>query len=133
MFRSGCCLNLGAAGSSSVKSLFHLELAMQPACENRGRSPVGVVGRVYEQLIVGGEGDILVQRIGVVGLENLLGSVVELTIADQQANAAGGEEVAMRRGKPIDGAADTDGVVWSPPIAAFNGDATRQAAVDIGE
>src|ERR1700687_4918564 len=111
MCRSGCCLNLSAAESSSVKSLFHLELAMQPAREDRDRSPIGVIGGVYEQLIVGGEGEILVQRIGVVGLENLLGSVVKLTIADQQAKAAGGEEGAMSRGNPIDGRARTDGVL----------------------
>src|SRR5215831_8424807 len=39
----------------------------------------------------------------------------------------------MRGGKPVDHATDADGVVLAAPIAALDGDAARDAAVDVGE
>src|SRR6516225_9244792 len=101
--------------------VFSLELAVQPAREDRDRPAIGVVGGVADKLIVGGEGDALHDRIGVVGFKNLLGTIIELAVADQQAEAAGGEEVAMRLRQSVDRAADADGVVRSSPIAALDG------------
>ena len=67
-------------------------------------------------MIVGGEGEILVDREGIVGLKDSLGTVVELAVADQQTKAAGCEEVAVCCGKAIDGAADADSATKTQPF-----------------
>lgn len=38
----------------------------------------------------------------------------------------------MRAGETVDGSADADCVAWASPIAAFDRQATRHAAIDIG-
>ena len=61
----------------------------------RDRSAVGVVGGVGDELIVGGQRELLVERVGIVGFEDSLAPVVELAVADQNAEPAGRDEVAM--------------------------------------
>ena len=78
------------------------------------RAAIGVVGRVRNQLIVGGEREVLVDRVSVVGLENSLVAVVETAVADQQAEAAGRQEIAVRAGKPVDRAAQAERVAGRP-------------------
>jgi hypothetical protein len=72
-----------------------LELAVEAAGEDMNRAAVGVVGGVGDQLIVGGQGEVLVEGISVIRLEDALVAVVEPAVADQQAKAAGGKEVAL--------------------------------------
>ena len=59
-------------------------------------------------MIVRGDREVLVDRVGVIGLEDPLGAVVEPAVADQQAEAAGGEEVAVGVGQAVDRAAEAD-------------------------
>ena len=110
-----------------------LKLAVEAAGEDVDRAAVGVVGGVGDQLIVGGKGEVLVDRVGVVGLEDPFVAVVETAVADQQAEAAGRQEIAVRAGKPVDGAADADCVARTSPIAALDRQACRDAAVDVGK
>src|SRR5215475_11002842 len=106
---------------------------MQTAREDRNRSAVGVISGVCNKLVVECQCSPVIELIGVIGLEDLLGAVVEPAIADQKAGAAGGEEIAVRSGKPVDGAANADRVVRPAPIAALDREAAGQAAVDVGE
>ena len=69
---------------------------MQAAGEDRDRSPISVIGGVCDELIVGSEGEILVDRVSVIGLKDSFGAIVELAIADQQPQTAGCKEVAVR-------------------------------------
>src|SRR5579871_369544 len=116
-----------------MRGVFSLEFAVQPAREDRDRPAIGVVGGVVDELIIGGEGHALADRIGVIGFENLLRTIVQLAITDQQAEAAGGEEVAMRLRQSVDRTADANGVVASSPIAALDGKPAGQAAIDVSE
>src|SRR3954469_23582709 len=56
------------------------KLAVQPSRENRHRAAVGVVGRVGDELIVRGQRDLLVERVGIIGLKHALAPVVQRTI-----------------------------------------------------
>ena len=62
-----------------------LELAVQTAGEDRDRSAVGVMGRISNELIIGRDGEVLGDLIGVVSLKDLLRAIVDLAIADQKA------------------------------------------------
>ena len=109
------------------------KLAVQPCRKDRHRPAVGIVGRIDHELIIRRQREILVDGVGVIGLENPLVVVVEPAVADQETEAAGGEEIAMRAGEPVDGAAESDRIVRTAPIASLHRQARRQAAVDVGE
>jgi len=66
------------------------------------RAAVGVVGGVGDQLVIRGQRQRLVERERVVDFENPLAPVVERAVADQDAEAAGGDEVAMVARERID-------------------------------
>ena len=59
------------------------------------RPAVGVVGGVGNQLVIARQRELLVERVGIIGLENTFAPVVERAIADQGAEPASCEEVAM--------------------------------------
>src|SRR6478735_12745152 len=111
---------------------FGLELCVQAAREDRDRPAVGVIGRVCDQLIVRGQRDVLVHRIGIVGLKDALLAVVESAVADENTEAAGGQEVAIILRDGIDRAADADDVVRPAPFRALDRQSAGQAAVDVG-
>lgn len=71
------------------------ELRVQAARKDLDRAAVGVVGGIGDQLVVGGHRDLLGQRPGIVGFEDPLTPVVERAVADQDAEPAGGDEVAV--------------------------------------
>ena len=98
---------------------------MQPAREYGNRTPVGVVGGICDELIVGSEGETLVDREGVVSLKDAFGGIIELAVTDQQADAARCQEIAVGAGQAIDRAADADRIGWATPIAALNGQAAQ--------
>ena len=56
---------------------------------------VGVVGGVRNKLIVVGHRESVVQRKGIIRFQYALAAVIELAVADENAKAASGEEVAM--------------------------------------
>ena len=68
---------------------------MQACGEERDRSPVGVVGGVHHELIIKGQNQILHHAHGVEGLDNFLLAIIELTVANQNSEAAGGKVVAV--------------------------------------
>jgi hypothetical protein len=59
------------------------------------RAVVGVVGGVGDQLVVRDQRQRLGERERIIGFENPLAPVVERAVADQHAEPAGGDEVAM--------------------------------------
>ena len=59
------------------------------------RAAIGIVGGIGDELVVRRQRDRLVERIRVVGFEDALLAVIELPVADQRAEPAGGEEVAV--------------------------------------
>ena len=59
------------------------------------RTAVGVVGGVGDQLVIGGQRQRLVEREGVVGLQDALAAVVERAVADEDAWFSRGEKIAM--------------------------------------
>src|SRR5947207_699558 len=100
-----------------------LELAVQPAGEDRYRTAVGIVGRIDDELIVGGEGEIVVDRVGVVGFQNAFGAVVEPAVADQKTGTARGEEIAMGAGETVERSAKSKRIDRAPPVTSLDRDA----------
>src|SRR5207247_596296 len=72
------------------------EFRVQPGGENRNRAAVGVVRGVDEELIIEGERRRFVDLVGIIGLQNFFFAVIELAVANEQAEAAGREERAVR-------------------------------------
>jgi hypothetical protein len=72
------------------------------------RAAVGVVGGVGDQLVIRGQGEILVDRIGIIRLENAFVAIVELAVADQKAETTRRQEIAVRGRQSVDCAADTE-------------------------
>ena len=69
-----------------------LKLQVQPQAEDRDGTAVAVVGRVLNELIVGGEMREARQADIVICFEDLLGpGIRQLTVADDHAEAARGE------------------------------------------
>src|ERR1700753_1356840 len=68
----------GATPVPLFRTRAEVEFARQAAGEHGDGSTVGVIGRICDELIVGGDRKILIDRISVVCLENLLGTIVEL-------------------------------------------------------
>src|SRR5439155_13725806 len=57
-----------------------LELAVEAAGEDVDRATVGIIGGVGDQLVVRRERELLVERVGVIGLQNALLAIVELAV-----------------------------------------------------
>src|SRR5258708_37157026 len=102
---------------------------MQRARENRDRATIGVIGGVGDQLIVRGEREVLVDRKGVIRLEETFVAIIERAVADQQAEAACRQEIAMRGRKSVDGAADPNRIARASPIASFDRHAAGKTAI----
>src|SRR5436190_23078731 len=85
-----------------------LKLAVQAAGKNVHRSAIGVIGGIGDELIIRSDGKVLVDRKRVIGLQNSFWLIIEPAVADQQAEAAGREEVAVGAGEAVDGAAEPD-------------------------
>src|SRR5581483_11619398 len=96
------------------------KLSVQAAREDRDRATIGVVGGIDDVLIVEGQGAPARELQRVVGLENPLRAVVQPAVADQEAEAARSQEVAVRLREPVHRAADADRVVRPPPETALD-------------
>src|SRR3981189_3653003 len=96
------------------------KLGVQPSEENRYRPAIGVIGRVGDELVVEGQAHGLEQRDRIIGLQDPLGAVIEPAIADQDAEAAGRDEVAVIPRQAVDGGADPDRVLGPPPGRALD-------------
>src|SRR6266705_287391 len=92
-----------------------LKFGVQPRGQDRDRPAVGVVGGVSDELIVEREIEIFANVVGIIGLEDLFLTVVEPSVADNDAEPAGGDEVAVRFRQGVDGATDADAVAWPIP------------------
>ena len=75
---------------------------MQSSGKDRNRSPVGIVSGVVDELIVERERYPFVEAVGIIDFEDLLGAIVELSIADQYPQAAGCEIRAGRGREAFD-------------------------------
>src|SRR3954467_6673839 len=59
------------------------KIAVQSPREDRDRTAVGVVGGVVDELVVGGEGQVFIDGVGIVGLDDGLAAIVQRAVADQ--------------------------------------------------
>ena len=106
---------------------------MKAGGKHRNRPPVGVVGRVRNELIIKRNGRLLGDPYGIVGLENLLIGVVQPPVADQQSDASGSEEILVNSRKSVDGSRHADGIIWPLPGGPFQHQAAGNALIDVGE
>src|ERR1700733_8162091 len=93
-----------------------LELPVCARSEDIRRAAVGVIAGIGDELIVEGQLDRGIQRVAVIGLENLLQAVIrQLPVADKDAEPASVEESNMRAGDAVDDAGNANGVVGPAP------------------
>src|SRR5690349_13038891 len=98
------------------------KLRPQPHSEYRCRAAIPVVAWVGYELVVERGAPV---RYGqaVVHLDDLLEPVVrKLPIAKEEAEATGIEIGAVGFRDTIEGAGDTNGIVWPPPSVSFQGE-----------
>src|ERR1700726_804581 len=100
-------------------SLNSSKLCVQTSRKDRNRSPVGIVSGIVDELIVEGERRPFVEAVGIIGLEDLLGAIVELAIADQNPQATS-SEICTRYGREsFDHPRHANLVIRSPPRIAL--------------
>src|SRR4029077_20778449 len=116
---------------------------MQARGEHRYRSAIGVVGEIGDELIVERQRRPLVGVVRIEGLDDLFRTIIDLAVADQNAEATDREEIAVIPRDRIDGAGKADLVVRATPGRAADRGAERgasgggvaggEASVDVGE
>src|SRR5204863_9778930 len=100
--------NASLARRSQVRARRGLKLAVQAAGKNVHRPAIGVIGWISDELIIRSDGKVLVDREGVIRLQNSFRLIIEPAVADQETEAASREEVAVAAGEAVDGAAEPD-------------------------
>src|SRR5215207_4952465 len=88
---------------------------MKSARKNRNRAAIGVVAGIVDELIVEGQRRPFIEAVSVVGFDDLLSAVVELAVANQNAEATGGEISAGLARETFYDAGDADLVVRPSP------------------
>src|ERR1700704_5680905 len=106
---------------------------MQARGEHRYRSAISVVGEIGDELIVERQRRPLVDVVRIEGLEDLFRTIIDLAVADQNAEAANREEIAVIPRERIDRAGKADLVVGPSPRGAADRGAEREAGIDVGE
>src|SRR6266700_5954315 len=105
------------------------ELDMQSQRFDRDRSPVGVVGGIADALKIEGHPGILEHVHAVVRFKDRLGPVVDPTIADEDAESAGGEIFTVHLRQLVSDNAYAEGVLAARPCRTVNRDAGGDGAV----
>jgi len=97
------------------------------------KNEIGVVCRVLHELIIECQRRGFHQPNCIIGLQNILAAVVELTVSDENSKSARRDIVFVILGEIVAGRSNADLVIRTAPCLAAYGNAERQAAVDIGE
>src|ERR1700728_4788886 len=96
------------------------QLRMDTYREYRYGSPVGVVARVFDELIIKGQVELRQESQVVIGLENLLGSGVrQSTVTDEDAQAPGVQVLLTRGQDAVIHGCKSHGVIGSSPIRSL--------------
>ena len=94
------------------------KLGVQPPGEDRNRPAISVVGWIDQELIVERQRQRVIDRKRIIGFENVLALIIEPTVADQHAEPARREEVAMILRQAIGGKADAATTIDQADFAA---------------
>src|SRR3954468_22780778 len=106
---------------------------MQARGEIRYGSAIRVVRDIGDELIVERQRRPLVDVVRVEGLEDLFRAIIDLAVADQNAEATDREEIAVIPRDRIDRAGEADLVVGATPGRAADRGAEREAGIDVRE
>src|SRR6266446_237691 len=110
-----------------------LQLCVEPKAEKASRAAVAVIARVRDALIPEGDVRLLHDRQAVKDFEDPLRRVIQAPVAEEEAQPARGEVIAMRPGKPIDVSRNTYGVFGTTPAAPFNEPTRRERTIYLRE
>src|SRR3989454_1782543 len=110
-----------------------LQLCMEPKAEKVRRAAVAVVARVRDALISEGGVRLLHDRQAVKDFENPPRRVIQAPVAEEEAQPARGEIIAMRPRKPIDVSRNTYGVFGTTPSAPFDEATRRERTINLRE
>src|SRR5260221_3942715 len=106
---------------------------MHTQAEDRHGAAIAVVGGVIDALEVEGYIDSLAQFAVVVQLQDFFRAVVEPAVADDETEATGCQEVAVRVGQSVDHPGNAGFVLRPPPTRAFEQQAGRDRFIDLRE
>src|SRR5207253_170721 len=108
-----------------------LEMYSQRA--DRHRSAIAIVGGVDDFLKVPGHVDAFYHGQVIEDLHDLLWSVIQGAVADDEIQAAGSQVFVVHLGEAVGIECETDLVVWPTPASALEEQAHFRQAVDRGE
>src|SRR6266850_3819853 len=106
---------------------------MEPNAEKVRRAAVAVIARVRDALTAEGEVRLLHDRQAVKDFEDPFRRVIQAPVAEEEAETAGGEIIAVRTRKPVDVSRNTDGVFGTTPSAPFNERTRRERTINLRE
>lgn len=106
---------------------------MEAYCVEVGRATVSVVSRVPHALVVGGQEGVLPDVKAIVGLEKLLGPVVQGAVANEEGDAARFQVVTPVLRKRIAAIADTQRIHAAAPSTALECEARANGTIGFGE
>src|SRR5919204_4839127 len=130
---SGTC-RCNYVACCSSKSGDALELSVETCGERVHRTAVGVVGGVGDELVIEGDAHVGGKRVAVISFEDLLEpGIRQLSVADEDAQAAGVQKRLVNAADAVDNTGDTDGIVRPAPVLAIDRNAARDRPVDIGK
>src|SRR6516162_6588621 len=95
---------------------------MKPARENRYRATVTVEGWIYDELVIKGDMDGSPDLKVIIGLQELLETVIECSITRQYPGASRCKEILMLRRDRVERPCKTHGVIGAIPERAFHAD-----------
>src|SRR5262245_23696814 len=111
-----------------------LEPDMEASGERIHRTAVPVVGGVRDELVVEADAHVGCKRVAVISLEDFFEpGIRQLSVADEDAQAAGVEKRLVNAADTVDDTRDTDGIVRPAPVLAVDRDAARHRPVAVGK
>src|SRR6267378_3101374 len=110
-----------------------LQLGVEPKAEKVRRAAVAVIARVRDALIPEGDVRLLHDRQAVKDFEDPLRRVIQAPVAEEEAQPARGEVIAMGTRKPVDVSRNTDGVFGTTPSAPFKERTRRERTINLRE
>src|SRR5882762_7930935 len=106
---------------------------MEPKTEKVRRAAVAVIARVRDALISEGDVRLFHDCQAVKDFEDPLRRVIQAPIAEEEAQPARGEIIAMRPRKPIDVTRNPYGIFGTTPSAPFNEPTRRERTINLRE
>ena len=130
--RAGFVHRRTAAGGAEAELAARLKFGLRPHAKHRRWAAIAVIGGVDDELVI--ERHVPgIDRQLIIGLDDLFQARMrQLSVADLKTQAAGVEKSLVRGRDAVDHAGQSEGIVGPTPLRAFQRQASRHGAIDVG-